>query len=169
MVQNEDKISYLSRQSSPETDDSVHLEPKEKKAKIEDNVPFNLSLKVRASYSPPTTDTAGFNGKAPVATTAAAAEADKDTKLSANSATQETPKSTQMTERERNRAELARLSIELGLNRPEMFNSKSATGNTIADLSTNIGLLAQWNTLLLQQQQQKTTKKFPPATQLLFL
>lgn len=155
---NEDKISYLSRQSSPETDDSVHLEPKEKKAKIEDNVPFNLSLKVPASYSPPTTDTAGFNGKAPVAITAAAADADKDTKLSANSATQETPKSTQMTERERNRAELARLSIELGLNRPEMFNSKSATGNTIADLSTNIGLLAQWNTLLLQQQQ-KTAKK----------
>lgn len=157
---NEDKISYLSRQSSPETDDSLHLEPKEKKSKIEDNVPYNLSLKVRASYSPPTSDIAGFNGKAPAAT--ATVEGEKETKLCTNSATQETPKSTQMTERERNRAELARLSIELGLNRPEMFNSKSSAGNTIADLSTNIGLLAQWNTLLLQQQQQqqqKTTKK----------
>lgn len=154
---NEDKISYLSRQSSPETDDSIHLEPKEKKNKIEDNGPFNLSLKVRASYSPPTADAAGFNGKAPVAATTATVEGEKDTKLSANSATQDTPKSTQMTERERNRAELARLSIELGLNRPEMFNSKSSTSNTIADLSTNIGLLAQWNTLLLQQQQQQKT------------
>ncbi|GJQ81041.1 putative DNA- binding protein [Trypoxylus dichotomus] len=155
---NEDKISYLSRQSSPETDDSIHLEPKEKKTKIEDNTPFNLSLKVRASYSPPTSDVTGFNGKAP-ATTATSIEGEKDTKLSANSVTQETPKSTQMTERERNRAELARLSIELGLNRPEMFNSKSTTGNTLADLSTNIGLLAQWNTLLLQQQQQKPSTK----------
>lgn len=116
---NEEKISYISRQSSPDTDDSMHMlyEPKEKKIKLSDmDTPFNLSLK-------------SVDGL------------DKPINLKSDST------SKMLSERERNRAELARISVELGLNRPEMYSA----GNSLADLTSNIGLLSQWNNLLLQQ------------------
>lgn len=147
---NEDKISYLSRQSSPETDES--LEHKDKRQKVEENVmqPFNLSLKTTSAttnaYSPNSEQRYTIDGFM------------KNEHDVSKCTKPETPKSTtsHMSERERNRAELARLSVELGLNRPEMFlPSLNTTSNTLADLTANIGLLAQWNSLLLQQQQQK--------------
>ncbi|XP_017779701.1 PREDICTED: protein distal antenna [Nicrophorus vespilloides] len=126
---NEEKISYISRQSSPDTDDSLQYEPKEKRTKRDDSngAPFNLSMKAspRVSYSP--------NSEA---------YKQDDRPLNLNMKVD-----TQKTERDRNRAELARLSIELGLNRPEMY--PTATGNPL-DMN-NINLLAQWNNLLLQQ------------------
>ncbi|XP_019866047.1 protein distal antenna [Aethina tumida] len=130
---NEDKISYLSRQSSPETDDSDH---KDKRIKLDDSLmqPFNLSLKPQPSAYSPTSDLRQT----------ADLDLSKSTSLSAKA---ETPKSTAMSERERNRAELARLSIELGLNRPEMF---LPTLNNTAGNITDLSFL--WNNLLIQQQ-----------------
>lgn len=154
---NEDKISYLSRQSSPEHDDSNDVH-KEKKIKLDENAqPFNLSLKnppSTASYSP------NSDKYAVDYSTANNAKADVTPKIDA------TPK---MSEREKNRAELARLSVELGLNRPEMFlsNLSKSGASNIADITANINLLAQWNSLLLQQtqlvQQQGNKKVTAPA------
>ncbi|KAG5891503.1 hypothetical protein JTB14_009837 [Gonioctena quinquepunctata] len=145
---NEDKISYLSRQSSPETDESLEHPSQVKKPKFEEPSmqPFNLSLKISgASYSP--------NGALDFSKT----KVDSSKKASNLNVKADTPKSTnQITERERNRAELARLSVELGLNRPEMYMSGlNNTSANLADLSANVGLLAQWNSLLLQQQQKQ--------------
>lgn len=150
---NENKISYLSRQSSPETDES---EPKDKRSKLEDPTmiqPFNLSLK-----NPSTTFTHTPNSES-LYTPVDYSKHDMDTtpKTPQNlSIKTDTPKCTasQMTERERNRAELARLSIELGLNRPEMFtsNASGSTPGNLADLAANINLLSQWNNIVMQQQ-----------------
>lgn len=136
---NEDKISYLSRQSSPETDES--LETQIKKPKLEEiaSQPYNLSVKSSGgTFSDPKIHQIKTNEliKIPL---------------------KETPKSTSsLNERERNRAELARLSVELGLNRPEMFlPSLNGSTSNLSDLTTNIGLLAQWNTLLMQHQHQQ--------------
>lgn len=148
---NEDKISYLSRQSSPDTDES--LESQSKKIRLDDSAmqPFNLSLKSNnGAFSPNSENRYGVS------------ECPKNepdpskVPLNLNTKT-ETPKSTtdHLTERERNRAELARMSVELGLNRPEMFLSNLHSTPNLTDLSANINLLAHWNTLLLQQQQQK--------------
>ncbi|CAH1112329.1 unnamed protein product [Psylliodes chrysocephalus] len=138
---NEDKISYLSRQSSPETDESLdHIA--NKKPKLEEpHQPFNLSMKTHHhnSYTP----------TPPVIT-----DANDSANILLNLNTDSTPKSS-LSERERNRAELARLSIELGLNRPEMFIPNLNTSLTLNDFSSNISLLAQWNALLAQQQQLK--------------
>ncbi|XP_018560913.1 protein distal antenna-like [Anoplophora glabripennis] len=148
---NEDKISYLSRQSSPDTDES--LESQSKKARLDDPSmqPFNLSLKSNSGTFSPNSET---RYGVPECTKN---EPDPSkAPLNLNTKT-ETPKSTSdhLTERERNRAELARMSVELGLNRPEMFLSNLHNTSNLADLSANINLLAHWNTLLLQQQQQK--------------
>ncbi|CAH1163550.1 unnamed protein product [Phaedon cochleariae] len=160
---NEDKISYLSRQSSPETDESLdHSQSKKPKHEEPTVQPFNLSLKSSGgSYSPNSAVDYTKNLKN---------EADcKPPTIPTNLSKVETPKSTTahssahsttlMSERERNRAELARLSVELGLNRQEMFmpNVNNTSAN-LADLSANIGLLAQWNTLLMQQQHQQQQK-----------
>lgn len=136
---NEDKISYLSRQSSPDTDES--LESQIKKPRLDDmsSQPFNLSTKSSGNIlCEPKLDQV---------------KSDNSIKMSLK----ETPKpTTNLNERERNRAELARLSVELGLNRPELFlPSLNVSASSLADLSTNIGLLAQWNALLMQQQQQQ--------------
>lgn len=149
---NEDKISYLSRQSSPETEDSIPGEPKEKKQKVDEILqPYNLSLKAAAyNITPNSSDPTDLSSKSDAA--------DKSKIAADLSMKADTPKSsTHISERERNRAELARLSVELGLNRPEVFlpNLKTtATSNSsgTTDLGSNIGLLAQWNNILLQQQ-----------------
>lgn len=140
---NEDKISYLSRQSSPETDESLDL----KKPKLDDvsPQPYNLSLKANGGcFLESKTEKTKLNDSLKIPL-------------------KETPKSTSnVMERERNRAELARLSVELGLNRPEMFvPSLNGTTSNLADLTTNISLLAQWNALLMQQQQQKLQPQIP--------
>lgn len=115
---NEDKISYLSRQSSPESnDDNDH---KEKRQKLEE--PYNLSLK--ANYPDLTKSEME----------AAKTIADLSMKI-------ESPKVS-------NRAELAKLSVELGLNRQEFFTPTTTTNN----VDTN-SILAQWNHILIQQQQ----------------
>lgn len=162
---NEDKISYLSRQSSPDTDES--LEQKEaKRQKLDDGLmqPFNLSLKSATSTFSPNSENRGYSmdfikNDTDLAKTASAAPLNLNTKP-------EVHKTAHMSERERNRAELARLSVELGLNRPEMFmpnfNTNSSTNNTLADLTANIGLLAQWNSILMQQQQKNFNKKSQP-------
>lgn len=132
---NEDKILYLSRQSTPETDDS---EPKEKKQRFDPptltptngvtHEPYNLSVKVEHKVEQPL-EVKMENGSALNLT--------KD---------QISPKiNHQMSERERNRAELARLSIELGLNRPEMFLPTSGTQLNLTD-----NLMAQWNNAIAQ-------------------
>ncbi|CAH0551833.1 unnamed protein product [Brassicogethes aeneus] len=144
---NEDKISYLSRQSSPETDES--LEHKDKRIKLDDSImqPFNLSLKppgASATFSPNSD-----YGKSDL-------DMSKNSNLSAKA---ETPKAPHMSEREKNRAELARLSVELGLNRPEMFlPAMNNPSSSLTDLA-NMGLLAQWNNLLMQQQKNLMNKK----------
>lgn len=145
---NEDKISYLSRQSSPDTDES--LEAQIKKPKLDDMSPqpYNLSIKSSGNiFSDSKIDHVKL---------------DEPIKLSVK----ETPKSIgNLNERERNRAELARLSVELGLNRPEMFlPSLNVSASNLADLSTNIGLLAQWNALLLQQQHQQKHQVGPKTS-----
>lgn len=141
---NEDKISYLSRQSSPDTDESAPgVEIKEKKPKLEEVLqPYNLSKKTNGGGHSPVTD---FSKT----------EFDINTTkpLNLNVKTESYKTSPAMSERERNRAELARLSVELGLNRPEMFLPNMNNGSSIADLTSNIGLLAQWNSLIAQQQQ----------------
>ncbi|CAH1954866.1 unnamed protein product [Acanthoscelides obtectus] len=146
---NEDKISYLSRQSSPDTDESLNDHTIPKRPRVEDQ-PFNLSLKSDGHHSPNAGVDLSFK------------PAEPDTSMKTPPSAAETPKSTShISERERNRAELARLSVELGLNRPEMFvpNVTSASSN-LTDLTANISLLAQWNTLLMQKslrQQAKTS------------
>lgn len=128
---NEDKILYLSRQSTPETDDS---EPKDKKPRYEPaqltngvHEPYNLSVKID---SPP-----------------AEVKVENDAALNL---TKDQPSPNlnhvSMSERERNRAELTRLSIELGLNRPEMF--LPAQGTNQVSLTDN--LMAQWNSAIAQ-------------------
>ncbi|KAF5292278.1 hypothetical protein FQA39_LY03312 [Lamprigera yunnana] len=146
---NEDKISYLSRQSSPETDESaMGAEIKEKKPKLDELLqPYNLSKKTNGGTHSPVTDFSknefDINSSKP---------------LNLNVKTTESFKtSPAMSERERNRAELARLSVELGLNRPEMFLPNTNSGSSIADLTSNIGLLAQWNSLIANHQQKPKT------------
>lgn len=144
---NEDKISYLSRQSSPETDESIESQIKKTKLDEISSQPYNLSLKSSATiFSDSKTDDIKLNEpiKIPI---------------------KESPKTSSFNERERNRAELARLSVELGLNRPEMFvPSLNSSASNLADITTNINLLAQWNALLMQQQhhqQQKLQQQLP--------
>lgn len=148
---NEDKISYLSRQSSPDTDES--LESQSKKTRLDDAAmqPFNLSLKNNSGAFSPNSENRYGVAECPKN------EPDANKAPLNLNAKNETPKSTtdHLTERERNRAELARMSVELGLNRPEMFLSNLHSTPNLTDLSANINLLAHWNTLLLQQQQQK--------------
>lgn len=111
---NEDKISYLSRQSSPESnDDNEH---KEKRQKMDE--PYNLSLK--ATY--------------PELTKCEMEAAKTIADLSMKVDTQKVSS---------NRVELAKLSVELGLNRQEFFPPTT-------DIANN--LLTQWNNILLQQQ-----------------
>ncbi|KAB0799031.1 hypothetical protein PPYR_06911 [Photinus pyralis] len=151
---NEDKISYLSRQSSPDTDESAPAaELKEKKPKLEDVLqPYNLSMKTNGNAHSPVTDFAK-------------ADFDAGKPLNLNVKTECFKSSTAMSERERNRAELARLSVELGLNRPEMFLPNMNSGGSLTDLTSNIGLLAQWNSLIAQHQQKSksNTKVTAPA------
>lgn len=146
---NEDKISYLSRQASPENEDGERLE---KRPKVEENLqPYNLCLR--------TPENAPEDLRVP-----SSADADRSKSAADLSMKADTPKSTShISERERNRAELARLSVELGLNRPEIFLPGLNTTNPI-DLSSNVSLLAQWNGILLQQQllQKQPSKKTPP-------
>ncbi|RZC37952.1 CENP-B N and/or HTH 28 domain containing protein [Asbolus verrucosus] len=146
---NESKISYLSRQSSPDTDESV--EPKEKRPKIEDSAmiqPFNLSLKSSTGMYTP-------NSSESLYTPMDYAKGDMDCtpKTPQNlSIKTETPKSTasQGADREpkNKNAALTRLCHELGLNKPEMFSSNSS----YSELAVNVTLLAQWNNILMQHQ-----------------
>lgn len=162
---NEDKISYLSRQSSPDTDESAPglVEPKEKKVKLEEaspSQPYNLSKKGNVDSGSPGADYSKTDFDAAAA---------KPLNLNIKTDGYKTS-----AERERNRAELARLSVELGLNRPEMFfpNLNAAAGGgggggstsaSLAELTTNINLLAQWNTLLLQHQKMQSNVKVTTA------
>lgn len=129
---NEDKILYLSRQSTPETDDSG--EPKEKKQRFDPSQltngihePYNLSVKADSPEIKSDNDAALNLTKEQVSPTL----------NSLNNS---------MNERERNRAELTRLSIELGLNRPEMF--LPAQGSSPVNLTD--GLMTQWNNAIAQ-------------------
>ncbi|XP_060536075.1 protein distal antenna-like [Cylas formicarius] len=156
---NEEKISFLSRQSSPETDDSNHSN---KKIKLDDQ-PYNLSLKTPLPGYSPTLETPVDFTKA--CETPDAEKSPLNLRVKCENAT--TPVSTQKQvtaapdkekERERNRAELARLSAELGLNRPEVFLS-SLNNTNMNDLT---GLLIQWNSIYQQHllyQQQKTQQQ----------
>ncbi|KAJ3649533.1 hypothetical protein Zmor_021273 [Zophobas morio] len=162
---NESKISYLSRQSSPDTDES--LEPKDKRQKIEEPMqPFNLSLRSTPTVYTPNSES--------LYTPMDYSKTDMDStpKTPQNlSIKTETPKSTASQERnradfERNRAELTRLSIELGLNRSENTTANTSS-NTLADFAANFNLLTQWNLLVqqqLQQQQQQQKKPSPDTT-----
>lgn len=155
---NESKISYLSRQSSPDTDESI--EPKDKRPKIEDPIvqPFNLSLKSATNIYTPTNSESLYT---PMDYTKNDIDCTPKTPQNLSIKT-ETPKTaSQITERERNRAELARLSVELGLNRPEMFTSNTNNTSSLADLAANINLLSQWNNILMQHQ--LNHKKVTPA------
>lgn len=136
---NEDKILYLSRQSTPETDDS---EPKEKRQKFDPptllngtHEPYNLSVKIDTDLKP------APEIPVPKMENGSALNLTKDQispKISSNG---------HMSERERNRAELARLSVELGLNRPEMFLPMA--GNQ-SQLGLTDNLMAQWNNAITQ-------------------
>lgn len=101
--------------------------------------PYNLSMKPNENSSPPHTS----NGK-------------PDAVVQISTA----PLSP---ENERNRAELARLSVELGLNRPEMFLAKSKKPNSLAEITTSMGLLAQWNNIILHHQKNQGAKVTAPA------
>lgn len=151
---NEDKISYLSRQSSPDTDEATN-EHKEKRQKMDDVLqPYNLSLKTSNGFSP--------NSEVRYPADFPKGDADKSKTAADLSMKADTPKSsTHMSERERNRAELARLSVELGLNRPEVFMPNLNASSSI-DFGNNLNLLAQWNNLLLQQQQHLVHKNNQP-------
>lgn len=134
---NEDKILYLSRQSTPETDDS---EPREKKPRYEHNgihEPYNLSVKID---SPPLEkDETALNLTKDHPSPKLVTSTVNTLNINVN-----TQMNQQMSERERNRAELTRLAMELGLNKPEMF------------LPTNQNLTdpAQWNQIITQATQQ---------------
>lgn len=101
--------------------------------------PYNLSMKPNGSSSPPHTS----NGKP--------------------DAIVKTSTAPLSPEAERNRAELARLSVELGLNRPEMFLAKSKSPNSLAEITTSMGLLAQWNNIIIQHQKSQGAKVTAPA------
>lgn len=143
---NEDKILYLSRQSTPETDDS---EPRDKKPRFEPVItngvhePYNLSVKVD---SPPSSTTTPIVDTTTKTTENNEAALNLITKDQQQSPTKSNGVTNGMSERERNRAELTRLSIELGLNRPEMFLPAQGS-NT---LSLTDGLMAQWNQAITQ-------------------
>lgn len=173
---NEDKILYLSRQSTPDTDESDHLPTREKKQRYEATdmptmQPFNLSVRA-PSKSPQPAEPVVVATTIPE--TLPSVTESTDVPLALNLTKQESPKNVNIPvvstpvpavapsavdkERERNRAELTRLSIELGLNRPEMFLPNSSNANIAANLSdlsasltANLGLVAQWNNALLQQ------------------
>lgn len=100
--------------------------------------PYNLSMKSNGSASPPEVAKPDVLAK------------------SSNSA---------LTESERNRAELARLSVELGLNRPEMFlpTTNGGSPNSLSEINTSMGLLAQWNSIILQHQKNQSAKVTAPA------
>ncbi|KAL3285626.1 hypothetical protein HHI36_000158 [Cryptolaemus montrouzieri] len=161
---NEDKISLLSRQSSPETDES-NEHHQDKKRKLEENVqPFNLSLKAATTsngYSPNSEN----RYKVDYAKTldAKAVPLDLKTKIT-KEPVQKTPSAA--SERERNRAELARLSVELGLNRPEMFLSNFANSNANININdmANLGMLGQWNPMFIAQVQQARKLASPGST-----
>lgn len=142
---NEEKISYLSRQSSPETDEATN-EHKEKRQKLDDGLqPYNLSLKTSNGFSP--------NAEVRYPADFPKGDADKSKTAADLSTKADTPKSTShMTEREKTRAELARLSSELGLNRPEVFLSNITAGTT-ADFNRNLTVMTQYNNILMQRQQ----------------
>lgn len=99
---NEDKISYMSRQSSPETDEATN-EHKEKRQKMDDVLqPYNLSLKTSNGFSP--------NSEIRYPADFPKGEADKSKTAADLSTKSDKPKSTShMTEKEKNRAELTLL------------------------------------------------------------
>lgn len=131
---NEDKISYLSRQSSPES--SEDADHKDKRLKMEE--PYNLSLK--ANYPDLTKSEME----------AAKTIADLSMKVEPQKAS--------------NRAELAKLSVELGLNRQEFFTPTTSASSNSVEIANS--LLVQWNNMLLQQQllQQKPTSTHKKVT-----
>lgn len=149
---NEDKILYLSRQSTPETDDS---EPREKKGRYDVmtnggvHEPYNLSVKID---SPPAAAAAVDIVEPPPESALNLTKEQMSPKQNLQAGTPQMPSASSGGERERNRAELTRLSIELGLNRPEMFGS----GGSAANLSLTDGLMAQWNQALAQAVQATT-------------
>ncbi|XP_023027242.2 uncharacterized protein [Leptinotarsa decemlineata] len=132
---NESKISYLSRQSSPETDESLE-QSNAKKIKIEEPEmqPFDLSLKINGT---------SYSHDSPLDYT----KSDSPNRSLNVTDKIDTPK-TAIPERDRNRVELARLSAELGLNRPESLPATTSSAN-VADLV----MVAQWNAALMRKQQ----------------
>lgn len=183
---NEAKIRYLSRQSSPDTDES--MEPAEKQPRLDDSddQPFNLSLRPSTSVYPANSQapsTSMYTPNAQLATTSmytpssqslytpmdcSSNDLDSAPKTPQNlSIKTEIPKSTasQTTERERTRAELARMSVELGLNQPEMFTSNSAN-SSLADMTFKFNLLSQWHNVMLQYQHltKKTATSASPGS-----
>lgn len=131
---NEDKISYLSQQSSPEADESTSgMEPKEKRIKLEETLqPYNLSKK--------------SNGVGTISPNSDFTKTDFDDvkPLNLNVKT-ENYKMNSAAVAERNKAELARLTVDLKLNQPETFLPNNNTTNL------DMALMAQWQALLLQQ------------------
>ncbi|XP_018332448.1 protein distal antenna-like [Agrilus planipennis] len=147
---NEDKISYLSRQSTPENDETSPLsEPKEKRSKADDQ-PYNLSVKVSTKIN------SSFSSNGSTKNTTTVSDSIVNAKPFNLSQKDGLKTTTQMSERERNRAELARLSVELGLNRPEMFLNMNGT-SSLTELTAGMSLLAQWNSLLQKNQTGKIT------------
>lgn len=165
---NQEKISYQVRTSPTnldETPENVILPAKRVKL---DEQPYNLCMKTseasNGSFSPNSEN--HFDGEYPKSS-----ETDSEnsplnlrTKPDTTSAQISPPKSTnnhasaieKEKEREKNRAELARLSAELGLNRPEVFLSTLNNSNNMNDVTS---LLIQWNSIYQQHllyQQQKS-------------
>lgn len=101
---NEDKISYLSRQSSPESNDDI--EPKEKRTKVEEQ-PYNLSMKTR------------YQDVTKSEMEAAKTIADLSMKMEP--------------QKPSNQSELMKLSVEFGLNRPEFFTPSNTTSNDVVN------------------------------------
>ncbi|CAG9764885.1 unnamed protein product [Ceutorhynchus assimilis] len=165
---NQEKISYQVRTSPSNLEDAapenLNLIPA-KRIKLEDQ-PYNLSMKTsdvsNGSYSP--NSESNFEGEYPKSS-----EAESETSpLNLRTIKVEptpilaasTPKTTNNNfekekEREKNRAELARLSAELGLNRPEVLMSTLNNTSNLTDLTT---ALLQWKSVYqtwFYQQQQK--------------
>lgn len=152
---NVSRICSQSRQSSPDTDES--LEPKEKKPKTFTSPtmvqPFNLSLKAPSASSSSSYYASQSSKALYTPMDYSKSEPDCTPKTPQNlSIKTETPKLTasQNTEREKkNRAELAKLSVEFGLNRPEI----ASVGSTFSDYNQGYHGLNSWSTLLATCQQ----------------
>ncbi|CAH1954864.1 unnamed protein product [Acanthoscelides obtectus] len=131
---NEDKIAYLSRQSSPDTDESFNDYTISKKPKVEDQ-PFNLSLKRNGQHSPNYEDDLRFKHTEP--------DSSMNTSLYRPQTSQFTNR---MTESERSRSELARM---------------NSCPSDLTAFTAN--MMAHWNALVMQKALQEQAKTYVTA------